>query len=110
MTESGGGLGQPNSAMESAAVAPAPAANTAAAAAAAAPTTLQVAVLCKTATEAQKQGQPYFIYNEEALPLKKQPLQYVPKYNDWYCRICGCWVDDEQEVCHAVDMLIVEVP
>jgi len=59
--------------------------------------------LCKSASEAQKHGDPYFFYAEEsigernAMPVKKQPLQYVPKHLDWYCRICGVWVDDEQE-------------
>ena len=63
------------------------------------------AELFKTATEAQAHGEPYFLYREEttgevnAMPVKKQPLQYVPKHLDWYCRICHYWVDDEQEVC-----------
>ena len=61
--------------------------------------------LYKTATEAQAHGEPYFLYREEttgeinAMPVKKQPLQYVPKHLDWYCSICHFWVDDEQEVC-----------
>jgi len=62
-----------------------------------------VAELPKSATEALKCGEPYFFYYEEsvaernAMAVKKQPLQYVPKHLDWYCRICGQWVDDEQE-------------
>lgn len=63
------------------------------------------AELYKTATEAQAHGEPYFLYREEttgetnAMPVKKQPLQYVPKHLDWYCTICRYWVDDEQDVC-----------
>ena len=63
------------------------------------------AELYKTATEAQAHGEPYFLYREEttgetnAMPVKKQPLQYVPKHLDWYCSICHFWVDDEQDVC-----------
>jgi len=59
--------------------------------------------LFDTAGAAQKHGDPYFFYFEEsigernAMPVKKQPLQYVPKLLDWYCRICGYWVDDDQE-------------
>ena len=66
--------------------------------------------LCKTASEAQKLGEPYFFYYEEsvaernAMAVKKQPLQYVPKHLDWYCRICGQWVDDDQEVCTSVSL------
>ena len=72
--------------------------------------------LYKTATEAQAHGEPYFLYREEttgeinAMPVKKQPLQYVPKHLDWYCSICHFWVDDEQEVCFFLSLTISFFP